>query len=59
MQKTQAQHFYTATENAQKGNETFLMLVREGLTRNELERLIEKRPSLYRRFAGWLDKLPA
>lgn len=59
MKKTQEQHFYSAAENAANGNQTFLMFVSEGLTRSELAKLIEKRPSLYRRFSGWLDKLPA
>ena len=59
MKKTQMQHFYAAAENARKRNETFLLLVREGLTKSELEHLIKKRPSLYSRFSGWIEKLPA
>jgi hypothetical protein len=40
-------------------NELFLEFVRDGLTREELARNIERRPALWRRFEGWLDKLPS
>lgn len=35
----------------------FSTLVRDGLTRPELERLIEQRPQLWGRFSVWLEKL--
>ena len=57
--KTQSQHFYSAVERETQGNLMFLELVNQGLTRAELETLIAKRPSLYARFQGWLNKLPA
>jgi hypothetical protein len=37
----------------------FQDMVAEGMTREELARCIERRPSLWGRFAGWLDKLPS
>jgi hypothetical protein len=55
---TQAQLFYQAGRNIARGNEAFLDLVREGLTRKELERNIERRPELWGRFTGFLATLP-
>lgn len=57
-QKTQQQHFYSAVENAARANKQFLEFVKNGLKREELERLIAKRPSLWGRFKNWLPNLP-
>lgn len=57
--KTQEQLFYSACENTARGNELFLEMVKDGLTKSELEKLICKRPELWDRFDGWLDKLPS
>jgi len=51
--------FYQAQRNIASGNETFMDLVREGMTREELAINIERRPSLWRRFEGFLDVLPS
>jgi len=55
---TQLQMFYKAQKNNHEVNETFLELVRDGLTRDELQQNINKRPELWGRFKNWLDKLP-
>lgn len=55
---TQLQLFYQAERNIAGGNETFLELVKDGLTRGELARNIERRPELWGRFAGFLKALP-
>lgn len=54
---TQLQHFYRAQQKIAECNNTFLVLL-PTLTRKDLEKLIEKRPSLWARFAGYLPKLP-
>jgi len=56
--KTQAQMFYDAGRQIAETNILFLELVQDGLTRRELARNIERRPSLWGRFENWLDKLP-
>jgi len=56
--KTQMQHFYASHRIVSDANETFLMLVKNGMTRKELETNIKRRPLLWSRFSNWLDKLP-
>lgn len=56
---TQQQVFYQAQRNLADVNLTFMDLVREGMTREELARNIERRPSLWERYAGFLDVLPS
>ena len=56
--KTQLQLFYQEQEKLGRLNETFNELVKSGLTKNELEKLIAKRPTLYSRFSNWLKVLP-
>jgi hypothetical protein len=43
-----------------EANETFLELVSgsEPLRADELRRLVEKRPSLWGRYASWVEKMP-
>lgn len=36
----------------------FLSLVDSGMTRAELEANIARRPAVWARFSGWLEKLP-
>lgn len=55
---SQQQMFYAAGEQQARMNATFLVLVKSGMTRGELKACIEKRPSLWERFAIWLPKLP-
>jgi hypothetical protein len=50
--------FYQEHKNIARGNGTFLELVREGLTREELAVCIQRNPSLWGRFAGFLKTLP-
>jgi hypothetical protein len=51
--------FYQAQRRAADTNETFLELVKDGLTREELQRNIERRPALWSRFETWLTTLPS
>lgn len=56
---TQRQMFYRAGRDRAEADATFLHLVNTGLTRDELAKLIKKRPSLWKRYESWLPKLPA
>ena len=51
--------FYKAERKSAEVNETFLELVKSGLTREELARCIERRPSLWKRYEHWLPHLPS
>jgi hypothetical protein len=55
---TQVRMYYDAERKAGEVNATFLELVKGGMTREELARNIERRPSLWARFENWLTKLP-
>lgn len=56
---TQVQMFYQEHRNISTVNDDFMWLVKNGLTREDLARCIERRPSLWQRFEGFLDKLPS
>lgn len=56
---TQVQMFYQEHRNISTANDDFMWLVKNGLTREDLARCIERRPSLWQRFEGFLDKLPS
>lgn len=58
-QRTQLQMFYAAHRQVAETNNTFLELVKEGLTREELATCIERRPALWKRFENWLPVLPS
>lgn len=51
------QLYWSAHHKNAEINNLFLELVKDGLTKDELKKLIEKRPSLWKRFEGWLEKL--
>jgi hypothetical protein len=55
--KTQLQHYYTEQKKIADTNKTFLFLIKEGMTRLELKKLIEKRPATWARYKNWLPKL--
>ena len=57
--KSQLQIFYEEQRKIGATNLTFMELVAEGMTREELTRNIERRPVLWSRFANWLPKLPS
>lgn len=59
LQRSQLQMFYAASRQVAETNNTFLELVKEGLTREELARNIERRPALWQRFEHWLPVLPS
>lgn len=56
---TQMQLCYAAQRQVADVNSNFMWLVKNGLTREDLARNIERRPSLWKRFEGFLDKLPS
>jgi len=56
--KTQLQMFYQEQRKLGEVDETFCEIVKQGLTRNELAKLIKKRPALWSRFSNWLKVLP-
>lgn len=58
-QPTQTQMFYQASRRSAERDLLFLELVKDGLTRHELRENMKRRPSLWERYRGWLDKLPA
>lgn len=57
--KSQLQIFYEEQRRIGEANETFMELVKGGLTREELQRNIERRPVLWSRFAFWINVLPS
>lgn len=57
--KSQMQIFYEEQRKIGETNQTFMELVKDGMTREELARNIERRPVLWSRFASWLEKLPS
>ena len=59
IEPTQVQMFYQEHRNISTVNDDFMWLVKNGLTREDLARCIERRPSLWQRFEGFLDKLPS
>lgn len=56
---TQVQMYYAAERQAAEVNLQFLEFVKDGLTREELQTNIDRRPALWGRFANWLDRLPS
>lgn len=55
---TQKQMYYRASRRIAVINETFLELVKEGMTKQDLIKNIARRPMLWGQFSGWLEKLP-
>ena len=58
-QPTQLQIFYQEQRAIAGVNETFMDLVRDGMTREELSKNIARRPSLWSRFSNFLEVLPS
>ena len=56
---TQEQMYYQEREKIAALNEAFMYHVSEGMTKGELQALINKRPEVYSRFAHWIDRLPS
>ena len=54
----QLQMYYAAEAKSARLNQAFLEMVEDGMTSEELQSLIDRRPNVYGRFSGWLDKLP-
>lgn len=56
--KTQLQIYEQERQKIAESNELFLEFVEEGMTREQLAKLIKHRPLLWGRFASWLNTLP-
>lgn len=54
----QAQMYYQEERKAAEANLLFLDMVKDGMTRQQLQRLIDRRPALWGRWSNWLDTLP-
>lgn len=50
--------YYQAERKAAEANLLFLDMVQEGMTRQTLQKLIERRPALWGRWSNWLETLP-
>jgi hypothetical protein len=57
-QKTQLQIFYEEQRKIADADHLFMELVRDGLTRAELQAAINRRPALWERYENWLPVLP-
>jgi hypothetical protein len=57
-QKTQYQMFYEEQRKIADADHLFMELVRDGLTRAELQAAINRRPALWERYENWLPVLP-
>lgn len=58
LKPTQVQMYYKAERDSAIVNEDFLWLVEHGMTREDLEACIKRRPHLWSRFESWLARLP-
>ena len=58
MKPTQKQMFYRTHQAIADCNALFMEMVRDGMTRSDLEKLIARRPGLWGRFSGFLNTLP-
>lgn len=56
---TQEQMYYKERAQIAALNEAFMWHVNEGMTKGELQALINTRTEVYSRFAHWIDRLPA
>ena len=57
--KSQEQLFRDAQNRSAGVDHLFLDLVSDGLTREELQKNIDRRPELWGRFSNWLEQLPS
>jgi len=55
---SQKQMFYAADKRNSELNLQFLEFVKEGMTRQELQKCIDRRPGLWGRWSNWLNVLP-
>jgi hypothetical protein len=54
----QVRMYLKAAEMNARADETFLTLVKSGMTKRDLSANIRRRPALWSRYSNWLDKLP-
>jgi hypothetical protein len=55
---TQLQMFYREQRNIAEANQLFLDMVKDGMTRQELQAMIDRMPGKWGRFSNWLNVLP-
>lgn len=56
--QTQAQLLYDAEKRSGDVNDLFMQFVREGMTREELQKNIDRRPEVWGRYSAFLVTLP-
>jgi hypothetical protein len=56
---TQLQMFYQEQKKLGEANELFMELVKDGMTREDLQVNIDRRPQLWERYTDWLKVLPS
>ena len=56
---TQLQMFYQEQSKLASCDKLFLAMVKDGMTRQELQSCINHRPAIWGRFNNWLNKLPS
>lgn len=56
---TQLQMFYAEHKKIADANNLFLEFVLDGMTREDLQACIDRRPALWERFSNWLPVLPS
>jgi hypothetical protein len=56
---SQLQLFYQEQKKLGEANELFMELVKDGMTREDLQVNIDRRPQLWERYADWLKVLPS
>jgi len=54
---SQLDMFYREHRRIADLNSAFLDMINDGMTKHELEKLIEKRPNVYGRFSSWIERL--
>jgi hypothetical protein len=54
----QVRMYLNVTEMNARVDETFLTLVKSGMTKRDLSANIRRRPALWSRYSNWLGKLP-
>lgn len=57
-QPSQLQIYHHEQRRLAERDLLFLQCVRDGLTRADLQHLIDRRPALWQRYAAWLHTLP-
>lgn len=55
---TQKQHFHDSHKKVADADKLFLFFVSDGLTAEQLQKNIDRRPSIWGKYSSWLKVLP-